>query len=193
MRKKIILLLSFFLAIVLNLKAVVVSSDSVLLATYEPGGPISTTSSWTQGDTSLNFQNPIKDAVNSSNGVLKFVKTTQYSSAVLINNFNGDGESVSIYKYPFIKLKAMSDSTLSKTIKVEIEDINGYQVTVSATMPATLNKWADITFDFTNALTSTPLSLIKDFIIFIDYGNATPLNSRYYIDDIRFDGPTSTY
>jgi uncharacterized protein YjdB len=182
------LLLSLFSFIMITTSFA--QTDSILLATYEPGGPIKRTFSWTGSDTST-VANPVSDAVNNSATVLKFVKSSQWSSAPGLNNLGGSNSPVSFYQYPIVMFSLMSDSALSKDVQVEATDIYGYKTVVTATSqsPSSKNVWKTMTVDFSSALTSTPLSLVKEIVIFIDRGNSSPLNSRYYVDNVRLKGP----
>ncbi len=182
--KKTFLFMLLLLAIVLSTYA---AQDSKLLADYEPNTTsISSTVGWVLSDISV-VANPESETVNSSDSVLKFTRSTQWSSAVEFTDFG----NISLFQRPLIKLKVRSDSTVSKVIQIMVTDVNNYSTSVQGAMPDQDSTWEEITIDFTDKLKSTPISFINKVVVQIDYGQpvaAGAVKNVYYIDEIQFAG-----
>jgi hypothetical protein len=168
-----------------------IPADLLLLADYEPNSLLpDRTSAWNNSDLNKTFENPLKAGINISDGVAAFHITSQYSDAVVLNNFD---ESISLAQHPFVKLKILSDSAVAKTINLEVIDINGFSQNINRTLSKDVNsKWELVTFDFSEIVKNSPISFINSIIIKVDYGTvASGSNShnKYYLDDILFCGP----
>jgi len=172
----------------------VFSQTDIVLADYEASSIYpNRTGAWNYSNLTLGVTNPIKDATNGSDKVAKLHITSQWSDAVVIGNFT---EPISLGTHPFIKVKVLSDSAVSKVVSVSVKDIYNYEQTVQVTLPANVNTaWTNAVFDFSSIVQNTPISFIDTVIVKFDYGTATNANNAhniYYFDDIRFTGPSLT-
>lgn len=167
-----------------------IPENVLLIADYEPNSLLpDRTTAWNNSNLNIDFENPLKEGENISDGVAAFHITSQYGDAVVLNNFE---ESISLAQHPIVMLKILSDSAVAKTINLEVTDINGFTQNINQTLSQNVNtKWELVTFDFSEIVKNSPISFINSITIKIDYGtlaSGNNIHNKYYLDDILFSG-----
>jgi len=163
-------------------------AQEIVIADYEVNSIYpDRTGGWNLNNIKEGIDNPSVDDINSSDKVASFKKGSQWSDAVQLFNFH---EAISLGMYPLVKMKVLSETTVSKKVSISLTDINGFSQSIDVTLPDNSNTtWTDLVFDFSEKALNTPISLITSATMFFDYGSDTDIDSYYYFDDIRFSGP----